>query len=224
MRFVAVLTACFCVLAGASNALAQGFEPNSREGRAQHLRELGDAYVRAGNGASAVGFYRDALSINPNDARAYEGLARVYLQRESMRDAVETMSLGLRRLPDDVGLWALYSEYLEGEGQLDEAAQALRECITRAPNDPAVQARVAHLAKTRGAWTEALAAYRRVVDLARHDTTVDRSLVDEATRTISALEILAAVDPIHGPSQHCGTEPSPVRRALAGCRDGATSR
>ena len=127
-----------------------------------------------------MGYFRDALSIDPSDARAYEGLARIYLARGSLRDALDTLAAGLRRRPDDGGLWGAYADTLLAQGDLPGAAQALRERTARTPDDvDALWAR-ADVARRRGAWAEALACSRRILDLATTGTAVTPARASEA--------------------------------------------
>lgn len=211
---------CLLVVFGLSQSvLAQGqnVDPAARQARAAQLRQRGEAYVQSGDPGSAIGYFRDALAIDPSDARCYLALARIYQARGSTRDALEVLSVGLRRAPDDASLWGVVADVLISVGELDEAAQALREQTARTPNDIEAHRRRGDLARRRGAWTEALASYRRVADLAA--ATADAASVRaEAQSFAAALALLAGgTDPVHAPAGSCAN-PSEIRRALAGCR------
>ncbi len=173
--------------------------------------------MRSGDAGSAIGYFRDALSIDPSDARAYEGLARIYLTRGNLRDALDALGAGLRRRPDDGGLWGAYADTLLAQGDLPGAAQALRERTARTPDDvDALWAR-ADVARRRGAWAEALACSRRILDLAATGAAVTPARAFEARAFAAALSVLAGgTDPVRGAVERCDHR-SFVRNALAGC-------
>ncbi len=216
----ALFLAVAMVVAIASTTQAQNADPAARQARAAQLRARGEAYMQSGDPGSAIGYFRDALAINPNDGRSYLALARIYEARGSTRDALEVLSVGLRHAPEDAALWGVVADVLISVGELDEAAQALREQTNRTPDDVEAYRRRAALAKQRGAWTEALASYRRVIDLVTcGNSSVDASVVDEARALVAGLVILAGgTDPVHAPASGC-ENPSAVRRALARCAE-----
>lgn len=173
--------------------------------------------MRSGDSGSAVGYYRDALSVDATDARSYEGLARIYLARANLRDALEVLSVGLRRRPEDGGLWGAYADALVAQGDLAGAADALRERLLRTPDDVDALVARADVARRRGAWAEALACSRRVVDLAENGTTVAPERASEARAFAAALSVLAGgTDPVRGAVDRCD-HASFVRNALGGC-------
>gem|GEM_PF-5545315 len=151
------------------------------------------------------------------DARSYEGLARIYLARANLRDALEVLSVGLRRQPEDGGLWGAYADALLAQGDLAGAAAALRERLVRAPDDVGALIARAQVARRRGAWGEALACNRRLVDLAANGSAVTDAQLAEARAFAAALTVLAGgTDPVRGAVERCD-HPSFVRNALAGC-------
>ncbi len=201
----------------ATRAAAQPRDPAGRADRATSLRQLGEAWARSGDPGSAIAYFREALSIDPSDARAYEGLARLYLHRAALQDAVETLRVGLARRPDDAGLWAAQADVLAALGDLDGVTAALRERVARTPDDPAALAAHAAHAGRRGAWTEALASHRRLLDLAARGAAVPTDQIAASRALAEALSVLAGgTDPVRGDATRCPL-PSPVRSALAGC-------
>ena len=200
-----------------SHAAAQPRDPAGRSARATRLRELGEAWARSGDPGSAIGYFREALAIDPSDARAYEGLTRLYLGRSALRDAADTLRVGLARRPDDAGLWAAQAEVLAALGDLDGVTAALRERVARTPDDPeALAAHAAHAGR-RGAWAEALASHRRLLDLAERGAEVGAERLATSRALAEALAVLAGgTDPVRGDAARCPLA-SPVRSALAGC-------
>jgi tetratricopeptide (TPR) repeat protein len=194
--------------------VASAQAPLRRVDRAAELRAQGDAHLAAGDRGSAIGWYRDALSADPSDARSYAALGRIYLDRGSLDDARAVLEAGASRAPDHAPLWLMLSEVLERIGAGEEAAQALRVLVRRQPTDPTAHRARAELARRRGAWSEALTAYRAIAALAEGATEVDPELVAQARDDIAALGVLVAtLDPVR---RGCETG-SPLRRALARC-------
>lgn len=228
-------------LAGAlapPRTVAQPLDPAGRAQRAAQLRERGVRLAAAGDPWSAIAYLRDALAIDTSDARAFEHLGRIYLSVGRTRDALEALSVGLRRCGRDAALWGAYGEALLAAGDLAGAAQALRERSRLDPDHVPTLMLRGDVARRRGAFAEALACYRRVADL--FDTRSDDAAmgsaeegalgasptsppVDEATAAQArALAAAAAVlaggaDPVRG--RDCAGL-GPVRAALAGCPAG----
>lgn len=189
-------------------------QPRSREpsARVSQLIRTGEAYLAAGDRGSAIGYFREALAVDPFAGRAYEALGEAYRSRGSLEDARAVYETGVQRLPDRPGLWLGLVRTLSDLGAEREAAQAVRGLLERAPDHPEGLALRADLARRRGAWSEALTAYRAL--LAMGDR-VDEPTSADARRYEAALRLLAApLDPV---SAERACTMSPVRRALARC-------
>ena len=127
-------------------------------GRAAELRARGDAYLAAGDRGSAIGWYRDALSVDPSDGASYAALGRIYLDRGALADARAAFEAGVRRAPDHPPVW-LGPRRDAGTAwdRGDDAADAMRELTRRRPRDAVAWRARAELARRRwGAWSEAL--------------------------------------------------------------------
>ena len=182
----------------------------TRASRATELRARGDAHLAAGDRGSAIGWYRDALAIDPGDGASYAALGRIYLDRGSLGDARAAFEAGVQRAPDHAPVWLGLAETLERMGSAGDAAAALRGLSRRLPRDAAVWRARAELARRRGAWSEALGAYRAIVALAAEGAEVDPAVLADAERSVVALRFLVGtLDPVRRESA------SAVRRALA---------
>lgn len=200
---------------GAHRAAAQ---LRDRAARAAELRAHGDALRAAGDRGSAIGWYRDAISADPSDARSYERLGRIYLERGALGDARQVLEAGAARCPDDVALWLALSDALARMGSAEEAARALRSLTERAPRAPEAWIARAEAARARGAWSEALGAYRALIALAGDGVEIDPARVEEARRATIALGVLVgSADPVHRGCEGARQSDGAVRRALAGC-------
>ncbi|MFK7992076.1 MAG: tetratricopeptide repeat protein [Sandaracinaceae bacterium] len=191
-------------------AAAQYTPPN----RVEQALRTGQAFLRAGDRGSAIGWFRQALQRDPNDPRPYALLGEAYRQRNALDDARQVLEAGLVRRPESVDLWLTLARTLRQAGALDRAAAALRSLMRRAPDHlEALQMR-AELARERGAWAEALTVTRRLVSDGEA-LGLSPEQVNEARRFEPALRMLARpMDPVSAPR---ACEGSPLRRALAGC-------
>jgi tetratricopeptide (TPR) repeat protein len=226
-----------------TSVYGQTVDPAGRVQRAAALRERGTRLAAAGDLFSAIAYFRDALSIDGADARSFEHLGRTYLALGRTRDALEALSVGLRRCAQDPGLWGAYGEALLAAGDLEGAAEALRERSRLEPDHVPTLMLRGEVAQRRGAFAEALACYRRVVDLRRGERTTGpmgttpaatvpgsspsapspnpsaAGTGEDVAARASALAAAAALlaggtDPVRGRS--CASL-GPVRAALAGC-------
>jgi Tfp pilus assembly protein PilF len=212
---VLVVSLVALVVGGASAVHAQP-DPAGRAERAARLRSMGQAYLAAGDAGSATAYFRDAIATDRDDAESYVLLGEIYLERGRTHDALAVISAGVRQRPDHGPLWRSLARGLETDGQLDEAARALRELTTRVPDDYRGHYARAELARRRRAHAEAQASYRAVIDLAAGGAAVPEADVTQSRRYVAALGVLLQeVDPVGG-ADRCTTG-SVVRIALARC-------
>ncbi|MEC7520567.1 MAG: tetratricopeptide repeat protein [Myxococcota bacterium] len=209
MRALALTTAILVASTVASSVAAQrGPSP-----RAARLIRAGEAYLRAGDRGSAIGYFREALQADPRSMRAYERLGEAYRARGSHVDAREVFEAGLARDPDHAPLWLGLARTLLEAGQPEEAARAVRSLLARDPDHREGLRLRAELARARGAWSEALTAYRALLSL--DDLSAEERA--ELRRYEAALRLLARpLDPVSA-ARACAPDAPPVRRALARC-------
>jgi predicted AlkP superfamily phosphohydrolase/phosphomutase/tetratricopeptide (TPR) repeat protein len=107
--------------------------------------KLGEAYFRLKAWAEAERSYQKALAIDPENAEAFLGLARIYLAMRRNRDAAECAlnSLGLK-YHSPLGHYLL-GLALHRLGRLDEAVTALHLAVTQNPLFPEAHERLAHI-------------------------------------------------------------------------------
>lgn len=184
----------------------------SRALRARQARETGERYLAAGDPGSALGYFRDAVLIDPSDGDAYLAIAKIYASRESITDVIETLSVALRQRSDFVPLWRYAAEYFRDHDRLDDALYAARQMTAIVPRDLDAARLHADLAAQKGAWAEALAELRRALQLA-----TDPAARTELRRRVAAAAILAGpTDPLIAACRR-GEEGSELRRALGRC-------
>jgi tetratricopeptide (TPR) repeat protein len=177
---------------------------------------MGQAFLAAGDPGSAMGYFRDAIAADRRDAASYVLLGNIYLERGRTNDALSVFSAGLRYRPDHGPLWRGLARGFEASGELDRAADALRELTARVPDDWEGHYARAGLARRRRAHAESQASYRAVIDLAAAGVDVPEEQLALSRRYVAALGVhLGELDAVRGPDR-CASG-SPVRRALAGC-------
>lgn len=182
--------------------------------RVEQALRTGEAFLRAGDRGSAIGWFRQALQRNPNDPRPYALLGEAYRQRNDLNNARQVLEAGLVRRPESVALWLTLAHTLRQADDLERAAAALRSLLRRAPDHLEALRMRAAIARERGAWSEALTVTRRLV----HDGEalgLSEAEREEARRFEPALRLLARpMDPVSAPRACHG---SGIRRALARC-------
>ena len=174
--------------------LAALLEDSSRK-HTEHLAEelvgLGRAYREAMNDeAAAVECYRRALTIDPRDSGAREGLKSLLGNEESRSAAAEALVLAYRGSGDLVGLLELSEARLATSGDPQRERDVLREAMEIAegvvsdggraldyairllplvPRDRALEDRTVELARAEGRLADALGAMRAAAPAFRDD-------------------------------------------------------
>ncbi len=202
-----VLSACsvICVagilfVSGATHA--QGARQAQRTNR---LLEVGQGHADAGNPGSAVGFFREAIQVSPNDPRGYVALAEAYLTIDQVSNALEVTESGLRRRPGDRALGWVHARVLISAND-PRADTALARISRRYPRFLPARWVTARRAQAKGNWSIALAMYRALV---RFET--DDKKRAEARQMVGALLRLTTLDPL---VTRCAREPTALERAL----------
>ncbi|RMH36198.1 MAG: radical SAM protein [Nitrospirae bacterium] len=93
-------------------------------------RSLGFAEYRNGEYAAAAASFRTALTFNPDDVSAVQGLAEVYRVQGRGREALETIVNALHRQPGNITLWELCAQ-LGRLLKLDDVARTATEQVQR---------------------------------------------------------------------------------------------
>jgi tetratricopeptide (TPR) repeat protein len=155
---------------------------------AERYRQMGDAYVAAGDRGTAIGWYRDAIAADPSDPRAYDSLARVYLSREQPSEARAVYEAGLQRVRQGDALYEGLALTLERLSLLDAATEVLRRWTELVPGSVEAHRGRARLAERRGRFAEALNAWRRVLFLSRDD-------VEAGPRVRALPRLVGTLDP-----------------------------
>jgi tetratricopeptide (TPR) repeat protein len=97
---------------------------------------LGNLYVRRGDGERAVGEYRKAIDIDPTFVPAYANLADLYRARGADGDAEKVLRQGLERNPQAAALRHALGLALVRSRRMTEAQAELAQAVKLAPDDP----------------------------------------------------------------------------------------
>ena len=108
-----------------------------------------------------------ARELFPDDSRAYRGIAALELQRGDLAAAEASISEGLSRLPNDVGLLVMQADVLLQQNKLADTEQAItRLAEISGSSNPAVGLLEGRLLIARGRWPQARQKLEQVRPLA----------------------------------------------------------
>ncbi len=201
---------------GALRGSAQ-MDPAARASRAAVLIQRADALVARGDVGSAIGFYRDAVSVSPREPRAYASLARAYLTRSSVVDAREVLRVGIRQCLETADLVRLMIDVEVAEGHTEQALENMRSYLLDRPADAEVWAMRSAFAQQLGYLAEALRAERRVRALRTSASQLPAEARRPTPREEALMFLLGSLDPMRGA---CGQ--NDIRRSIHGaCTDPA---
>ena len=208
MRAVATAAAVLSIAISMA-AIAAAQPRGAQSARAAEMVRMGQAHLAAGDRASAIAYFRDAVAADPRMGPAYAGLGAAYRARGSLLDSRAALEAGLRRAPDHPPIYLELAATLLELSQPGEASGALRALLERDPRNVEALTRMADLARRRGAWGEALAIERRLIALAGEGL-VSEERAAGAARYEQALGLLAT--PLDPTRSRCAA--SAVRAAL----------
>ncbi len=142
---------------------------------------LGNAYLRQEEYASAEENYRRALAIYPefSDARANLGMA--LLQQGRSLEAVKLLEASVRAHPQQADLRVNLGMAYRAAGNLDRAEAEYRRALEIDPRSSKALNNLGAVARSRGLTDEAVDYLRRAVDLEPGSTVLRINLADALT-------------------------------------------
>ena len=122
--------------------------------------EIAGLLARQGRLAEARGIYRQALELDPDNARAHLGLSRVAVRQRDFHAAAQSALDALERNYADPWAHFLLGCALRGMKQHEQAAEAFRAAISLNPNFPQAHLRLAALLEGRLGEAESAREHR----------------------------------------------------------------
>jgi tetratricopeptide (TPR) repeat protein len=164
--------------------------------------EAGLAAHAAGRHAEAEGHLRRALAIDPDHVDALHLLGVVLQRLRRWREAIHYLDRAANLGATDAELSYHRGTALQGDDDIDRAAEAFAEAIARKSDFAAAHAGLGGVLRQRGQWRVAIACFRRAVE---HDPGVAEAwhnlasiLYDtgDAEEAIAAFDRALALDPL----------------------------
>ena len=207
------------LVGSAAQGAAQPSAPSAD--RVSRLVARGDALRDVGDTISALGLYRDAVSVGPRRPEGYAALGALHLTLGEPARAREVFEVGVRAAPGSEALWLGLARARRALGAPREALEALRTLQHRVPGSRTGLEALAETAEAQGAFVEALGARRALHELLAADPSAAEHAAEHAAEQrmrVRALERLIGVaERVRGPAACAPTETSPVLRALGRC-------
>lgn len=107
-------------------------------------------WLLLGQPRQAEKLFRRSLDLDPNDAAAHHGLARVALARRDARGAEEHLRRATALQPRHPLYWADLGTLYFNQGRFAEAEEALKRAVALAPDDAQSHALLGYIAYLRG--------------------------------------------------------------------------
>ncbi|WP_306605130.1 response regulator [Azonexus sp.] len=207
------------------------------------MRIKGNALLFAGQGAEAVEFYRQALTLRPMPW-ARLGLARAQQQQGDIKGSIETLEALIGDEPRLMAAYDLLGKLHLASGHTETALSILENAQTISPNSLARHRAIATVAEKKGDYARVEQALDQVVKKTRNSplretrdiAQLGKALTEigESAKAVTLLEeartnfksdandpLLAAVEAI---AQHQAGNPEKAEAALARSMQGDVSK
>lgn len=125
----------------------------------------GHAFLGQGRLAEAVASYRQAISLKPDYAGAYNNLGNVLQQQEQLTEAIASYRQLIVLKPDDAEAYLNLGNVLQKQGQLAEAVANYRQAIMLNPNSAETHNNLGNALQNQGQLNDAVAIYQKAIAL-----------------------------------------------------------
>ena len=129
-----------------------------------------------GKPEEAIGAYREAIRLKPDDADAYANLGDTLNQEGKLEEAIAAYRAAIRLQPDFADAHNNLGNMMANQGKLDEAVAEYRESIRIQPNMAAAHQGLGLALDEQGKTQEALVAFREALRLKPDDGATHNSL------------------------------------------------
>jgi tetratricopeptide (TPR) repeat protein len=123
------------------------------------LNEMGLVHILIGEQTLAIVAFDLAISVTPDDSRAYSNKAEAYLTMGSFEEALGVATEGLKNVSDNADLWTKKARSLESLFKIDEAIVAYNEALKLDSEDPEIWKALALCMDALEMWDEVARAY-----------------------------------------------------------------
>jgi tetratricopeptide (TPR) repeat protein len=152
--------------AGSSTPGTRGIENTHIDAtNAGESDERGDSALQARQYEQAMLAYRESVRINPNDARAWQGLGSSYLALQQYSDAVKSYEEASKRAPKDPHVWRSLGLAYTGQAQYNNALSAFQLSVGLNADDTRCWYDLAQTYRRLGNVDQAIRAYRQIIQL-----------------------------------------------------------
>lgn len=129
----------------------------SGERTAEQYMEAALEAHRSGDLAGAVGLYRSALEVRPDDATLWNNLGTAYRGLGDVDEALSALRSAVAADPSYAPAWSNLGLVLDSEGRDGEAIEAYREALRRDPTNIGAKVNLANKYQAMGMRDEARA-------------------------------------------------------------------
>ncbi|ADW68590.1 protein kinase domain-containing protein [Granulicella tundricola] len=151
-----------------ADSIAQSHVPLAREGTADmaalHAYTLGEDAAIAGRPAEALGFYQQAVALQPGFVQAQLRLVVLYRKQRAevaAADAARLAQASSANSSERTRAFAQYENEVATTGDLVQATNVIRHFLSERPHDPEALADLARVLRLQGRLAEALQTAQR---------------------------------------------------------------
>lgn len=145
------------------------------------LMQNGHNDLQKGQPAAAVGHYRSAVYINPNDAYARKCFAYALVASGHPHEGAQQMELAIGLANPTVADWNFVADAHARSGDLRRAMQSLQHALQLEPNNALLLVSLAEVQKKAGLTKEARSAAAKALALASSDQELKKRAMEVLT-------------------------------------------
>jgi tetratricopeptide (TPR) repeat protein len=152
---------------------------------------LGAVYDQLKRPKDAIGAYKRAADLDPDDAHTLEALAQALLNDNQLDAALKEFQQIAQADPENASAVIHISEILRRQGKYEEALTAVKQAVKKDPDSPEAGYNEGLLLDVLGRYDESAQVYEHMVDLTSHAN--GAYTADEKNNRSIFLERLGAV-------------------------------
>ncbi len=138
--------------------------------KAYDLLKQGDIALRAGQSGTALGFYNQAVGVNPNSGDAHLRLAEFYMERDQFTQALAEITRVQKLDPNNWKIAWYTGRLLEAQGNLPAALDQYRDLMQDLPGEIPPLLALARVYSKLGNQKEAVEIYNLVAKASPDNT------------------------------------------------------